>query len=145
MGGLEKVSCLLCGASGQARDDDVVDVGARDAVGAAVVLEGGDDPALGLDWGEAGEAGALEEFKCCVVGGPGAGPDCLEFLPELLGSVLPSGVECLHGGVEGAAVIGGEVGWGLPDEVGDLAVGAHALQDGDVDVGAQGEGVIGAG
>jgi hypothetical protein len=31
-------------------DHDVVHVGLREAVGAGVMLEGGDDPVLGLDW-----------------------------------------------------------------------------------------------
>jgi hypothetical protein len=39
-------SARSCGQAGQ---DDVVDVGAGQAVGAGVVLEGGDHPALGLD------------------------------------------------------------------------------------------------
>ena len=45
----------------------VHDVGAEKAVGAGVVLEGGDHPVLGLDRCEPGQARALHELERCVV------------------------------------------------------------------------------
>ena len=53
--------------SGQTGDGNVVDMGAGKAVGAGVVLEGGDDPVLGLDRREPGQAGALHELEGRVV------------------------------------------------------------------------------
>ena len=41
--------------------------GMGNAVRAAVVLEGGDHPALGLDGGESGQACGLKELECLVV------------------------------------------------------------------------------
>jgi hypothetical protein len=52
---------------GQSREDDVVDVGAWEAVRAGVVLEGCDHPLLGLDRREPGQAGALHELEYRVV------------------------------------------------------------------------------
>ena len=48
--------------------DDVVDVGTGKAVRAGVVLEGRDDPLLGLDRGEPRQAGALQDLERSVVG-----------------------------------------------------------------------------
>jgi hypothetical protein len=47
--------------------DDVVNMGPRKAVGAGVVLEGGDNPVLGLDRREPGQARALHELEHRVV------------------------------------------------------------------------------
>jgi hypothetical protein len=44
------------GSGGQSGDDDVVHMWMREAVRTAVVLEGGDHPALRLDLGEPGQA-----------------------------------------------------------------------------------------
>ena len=51
----------------QTGDDDVVDVGAPQAVRAGVVLEGSHHPVLRLDRREAAQAGVLEEFQCRAV------------------------------------------------------------------------------
>jgi hypothetical protein len=48
---------------GQTGEGDIVDVRAGKAVGAGVVLEGGDDPLLGLDRREPGQACALHELE----------------------------------------------------------------------------------
>jgi hypothetical protein len=58
----------VCRSScGQTGEDNVVNVRSGKAVGAGVVLEGGDYPLLGLDRRESGQAGALHELKDCVV------------------------------------------------------------------------------
>ena len=58
---------LSAGSGGQGGDDNVVDVRMAEAVRAAVVLEGGDHPALGLDRGEPGQACGLKELERLVV------------------------------------------------------------------------------
>ena len=56
-----------------------------------------------------------------------------------------AGVIGLDSGLEQLAVLGGQVGGGFPDQVGELAAGRQLLHGGGVDVGAQGQAVIGAG
>ena len=51
----------------QGGDHDVMYVGMRKAMRATVVLEGGDHPALGLDWGEPAEARVLQELERRIV------------------------------------------------------------------------------
>jgi hypothetical protein len=53
--------------SGQTGEDDVVDVGSGKAVGAGVVLKGGNHPVLGFDRRESGQARALHELEHRVV------------------------------------------------------------------------------
>src|SRR5215469_10239480 len=69
------------GSCRQAGDDDVVDMGMGQAMRTAVVLEGGDHPALRLDRREFGETGVLQQFERGVVRGPGSRPDGLDVVP----------------------------------------------------------------
>jgi len=55
------------GPGRQGGDHDVVYVGMRKAMRAAVVLEGGDHPALGLDRREPAEARVLQELERRIV------------------------------------------------------------------------------
>ncbi len=105
-----------------------MDVGRRQAVRAAVVLEGGHHPALRLDRGEPGQARVLNELERGVVRRPGPGPDRSDLLPQPLSGLGAAGVVSLEGGLEQLAVFGGQVGGGFPDQVGELASGGQPGQ-----------------
>lgn len=77
-----------------------MDVRLREAVRAAMVLEGGRDPALRLDRREPGQARVLDELERRVVRRPGLGPDGLGLVPELLGPPGVAGVIGVEGGLE---------------------------------------------
>ena len=90
----------------------------REAVRTAVVLEGGDHPALPLARGELGQADLLQEPERPVIRRPGQGPQGLGLRPEPAAGLPRSGQVSLDGGAAQLAVLGGELRGRFPGEVG---------------------------
>ncbi|HMD93397.1 MAG TPA: hypothetical protein VKG80_12215 [Trebonia sp.] len=90
----------------------------REAVRAAVVLEGGDHPALRLDRRELGQADLLQQAESLVIRRPCQGPQGLGLLPEPLPRLRRSGQVRLDRGAAELAVLGGKFRGRFPREVG---------------------------
>ena len=117
----------------------------RETVRTAVVLEGGDHPALGLDRRELGQADFLQELERLVVRRPRQRPQGLGLLPEPLACLPRSGQVSLDRSAAQLAVFAREFrGW-FPGEVGYLAVGRQPPKCRVVHVAAQRQLMVHAG